>query len=674
MHARTPGRILSYSLPCLCLLVTFVRLAHADQWTAPTPEELSMTSQPQVPGASAVYLFREEITEDKLHMYSVYVRLKVLNEGGKKFGDIELKYSAGSGRFNIGDIAGRTIHPDGSIAAFTGKPYEKLVEKGRGYRYMAKVFSMPDVQVGSIIEYRYKLRYDDNVLLAPQWYVQTDLFTRRAHYLWKPTDANVIITNERGEVSNSISWTNVLPKDASVKQSEVPGSHQAIFELAVHDVPPAPDEEYMPPLSSFTFRVLFYYTSYRNADDFWKNEAKYWAKTRDKFIGPGPAVSAAVKDVTLPTDTPERKLRKLYAEVQKLENTRYTRSHSGSEDKSQGLGEIKNTDDIWRRKRGSDDELAELYVAMARAAGMKAYLMAVTSRDHAVFYAGYLSLSQLNDDIAIVNVDGKDLYFDPGSRFCPYGHLEWKHTQSGGIRQIDGGGVIAGTPGENYAASRIQRVANLTLDEHGEATGTVKMTYIGAPALRWRHVALEGDEESLRRDLRTSMEELLPPGLEINVATIDKLTDYEQPLSVLFNVKGGLGSATGKRLLLPGDIFEANSKTIFPHEKRSVGVYFQYGHIVQDAVRINFPKGFVVESSPADAKLQFKNFAVYTIDAQSAPTNVTVRRNYSLGEVIYLTEEYPGLRTFYSGMEAKDQQSLVLKLRSPEEKASNAAN
>ena len=92
----------------------------------------------------------------------------------------------------------------------------------------------------------------------------------------------------------------------------------------------------MPPIGSLSYRVLFYdYTS--DGDEFWKSEGKHWAKEQDKFIGPGPAVSAAVKDLTLPTDTQDQKLRKLYAAVMKLENTDYTRQHSATEDKAQGL-------------------------------------------------------------------------------------------------------------------------------------------------------------------------------------------------------------------------------------------------------------------------------------------------------------------------------------------------
>src|SRR5271156_1371983 len=153
------GRLVRLSL--LSALISLTAAARADQqWTPPTPEELSMTAQPEVPGAAAVYLFREETTEDDLHMFSIYVRLKVLTEGGKEHANVELGYASfdsGSGT-SITDIAGRTIHPDGTIIPFTGKPYEKLIEKTQGVKVMSKVFTLPDVEVGSIIEYRYKLR------------------------------------------------------------------------------------------------------------------------------------------------------------------------------------------------------------------------------------------------------------------------------------------------------------------------------------------------------------------------------------------------------------------------------------------------------------------------------------------------------------------------------------
>ncbi len=301
--------------------------------------------------------------------------------------------------------------------------------------------------------------------------------------------------------------------------------------------------------------------------------------------------------------------------------------------------------------------------------------MAVTDRDRNVFLQSYFNLSQLDDDLAIVNVGGQEKFFDPGSRFSAYGHLAWKHTRAAGLRQTDGGTAFANAPGEPYTASRVQRGADLTLDSQGVATGTVRMVYTGAPALRWRQRSLTGDATCLDHDLRTSVEELLPAGMDVKVTSIEKLTDYEEPLHVNLTVKGAIGSSTGKRLLIPGNLFEVNSKPSFPHEKREIPVYFDYPFDHQDAVRVSFPSSLTVESLPANDQVQFQKFAVYTMKTTSAPASVTVYRNYSLGEILYFAKEYPELRNFYSKMETKDQESIVLtSVPSDKSKASSAAD
>jgi hypothetical protein len=292
---------------------------------------------------------------------------------------------------------------------------------------------------------------------------------------------------------------------------------------------------------------------------------------------------------------------------------------------------------------------------------MKAYLMGVTSRDRNLFLAAYFSLSQLDDDIAIVNVDGKELYFDPGQRYCPYQQLAWKHTIVQGLRQTDGGAAFGGTPDQSYKDARIDRVADLTMDEHGEATGKVIMTYHGAPALRWRQDFLRGDDTSMKHDLQTEMEQMMPGGMDVKVNTIEKLEDYEEPLTVVFDVKGQIASSTGKRLLVPGDIFEVNAKPTFPHEKRELPVYFDYSDSVLDAVRVKFPASLGLESVPAAEELPFQKTALYWIKTESTPTTVTVHRSFLLGDIIFTKEQFPDLRAFYNKLETKDQEPIVLK-------------
>ena len=64
-------------------------------------------------------------------------------------------------------------------------------------RVHVKAFTLPDVQVGSIIEFRYSLRYADNTFFAPEWLVQEDLFQRKASFKYIPYDGPVIMRHGR---------------------------------------------------------------------------------------------------------------------------------------------------------------------------------------------------------------------------------------------------------------------------------------------------------------------------------------------------------------------------------------------------------------------------------------------------------------------------------------------
>jgi hypothetical protein len=186
------------------------------------------------------------------------------------------------------------------------------------------------------------------------------------------------------------------------------------------------------------------------------------------------------------------------------------------------------------------------------------------------------------------------------------------------------------------------------------------MTYNGDPALNWRHRALVGDSASLEREIRTGVEHLVPASLQLKVISIENVGNYEQPLIATFNVEGSLGTSTGKRVLLPGDIFESNTKPAFPHEKREVSVYFDFPRITQDAIRITFPSTLYVESLPATNKDSFEKTIAYNLSSESTATTFTIRRNYAVGDIIFTPQQYPSLRTFYSRFENKDQENVVL--------------
>jgi hypothetical protein len=537
------------------------------------------------------------------------------------------------------------------------------------------VFTLPDVEVGSIIEYRYAERYNDHIYESPSWYIQGELFVRSAHYQWYPTTHTLVDSQQR--TINSISWFKVLPPGATLDHHQLPGNDtmhlpQETYDLLVKDVPPAVHEEYMPPLNSFSYRVLFNFTSYRSGEEFWKSEGKSWSHRSDAFMAENEALRSAAQGIVAGAATPDEKLRKIYAAVMALENTHYTRAHEQREDQADG-GRVNNVADVLAHKRGSATQLTELFVAMARAAGLKAYLMLVPNRSETLFTAGWLNFNQFDDSIAVVSVDGKDQFFDPGARYCPYAHLIWQHTFVQGLRQVEGGTAFAQTTGDGYKFNSTARVANLTMDENGLITGKVDLKFTGAQALRWRQAALRGDDASVKRGLRVDLENMLPKSLEVRVSDIQGLEDYEKQLVVSYSVRGTMGTPTGKRLVMPVDLFVSGETASFSHEKRESSVYLQYPRILQDALRVVVPKGFEVEAAPANSKFTMAERAGYTMNVTTTPNSFTTRRDYVLSDFLFPAADYAQLRTFYSQFQSKDQESVVLKV-APAQAAASGGN
>jgi hypothetical protein len=652
-----------------CLMSVASVPALAANWTQPTPDELKMTSDPAAPDSPAVYLFNEEIVNDKMHSHVTYARIKILTEKGKeKFSEIEIPYEKGQSGETISNVEGRTIEPDGTIVPFTGKPFNKELVKSGDETVMAKVFSLPDIRVGSIIEYRYLLTYEGNYFMPPTWILQKSIFVHRAHYHFVPTDtSNTITTTDSLGHENVVShlvYFPLLPPGAKVR-SGLDG-----FDLVIENIPAAPDEPYMLPISSFTYRLIFYYTPYPTQTEFWDAEAKYWSKAVNRFADPSDRIRAAVAKTVTPGDSDEQKLKKIYAAVMTLENTDFTRQHSKAENKAEGQ-KNKNAADIWDQKRGTGNELTLLFIAMARAAGMKAYAMAVTSRDQSLLNRGYLYWGQLTDEIAIVNVAGKEVYFDPGERYCEYGKLDWTHTQMLGYRQKEDGTELASAPPATYKDNVTVRNADVSLGPDGKLQGQIQIAMTGVQALRWRQKALLTDEQSTKTALENEVQGQVPDGVKVKMNRILSLTDSTMTLTVILDVSGNMGTVTGKRVFVPGSFFETKSQPIFASEKRENPVDLRYPSAVQDVVTLTMAPGLSVESLPKAITTVIPIGAEYKSQYGDTANSFKQVRLLAVANTLFATKEYPQLREFYQNAATQDQQQVVLQ-RAPAATAAQA--
>ena len=153
----------------------------------------------------------------------------------------------------------------------------------------------------------------------------------------------------------------------------------------------------------------------------------------------------------------------------------------------------------------------------------------------------------------------------------------------------------------------------------------------------------------------------MPRSLQVKVNKIENVADYEQPLKVSYDVTGTLGTRTGKRVLVPSDIFLSGESAPFADVKRQQAVYFHYPRYVQDAQRINLPATMSVEALPDTARFDLPKQEAYTLAITGDAKGFTTRRNYIQGELLVMPKDYDSLRKFYTQFESKDQESVVLK-------------
>jgi hypothetical protein len=644
-------------------LVVFPVRGHA-QFQAPSDEELKMTADPMAPGADAVYLYYEEIDNDPLHYQGYYARIKVLTEKGKELATVELPYLKGNTK--ISSISGRTIHPDGTVIPLAAKPEDLLNAKAGDLQFKRKVFTLPSVEVGSILEYRYEVHYDDDSYSSPSWEIQRSYFVHKAHYQFTPMKSympggaaqasNIYLTDQRGRSINSLIWWKNLPAGTDIKTDI--GGH---FTVDVTDVPPIPDEDWMPPIESYLYKVFFYYMAASNPNQFWLSEAKYWSKDADHFAEPSKPIHDAVNGLIAPADSDEVKARKLYTAVQGLDNTDFSRVKGASEMKQLKLKEAKRAEDTWAQKSGSSDDIALLYLAMLRAAGLTAYPLKMVDRNERDFDPSYMNFDQLTETLVVASIGGKETLLDPGEKMCPFGTVNWKHADARGVRESAQGLSIWMTPPQQYPDNTTQRTADIALDEHGGITGSSSIVMTGQAALRWRQAALENDMAEVKKRFDRELETMVPDGVE---AHLDHFLGIDQPdsnLIAMVTLKGSLGTPMAKRLLVPGFFFETRAHVPFVNqEKRMEAVDMHYPERVTDIVTYELPPGMTVEGAPTDDKISWAGHAIYIVKSQSSPGKLVIANSEARGFDLAKPEEYQDLRAFYQKMATANQEQLVL--------------
>jgi hypothetical protein len=616
---------------------------NADEWQPISPEELKMTSVPEAPGAPAVYLYRQVDRDDvDNHQYN-YFRIKILTEEGRKYATVEIPFI--NRNEDVHSIKARTIRPDGTIANFEGKPIDKMIVKAKGIKFMAKVIVLPDVQVGSIIEYHYMNQLRERYVFDSHWIVSEELFTKHAKFSLKVSNYFPV----------RFSWQG-LPSGVA------PKNERGVVRLETSNIAAFQTEDYMPPQNELKARVDFVYSedSEMQADKFWKKEGKKENDQVESFIGKRKAMEQAVAQIVSPSDTPEVKLQKIYARVQQLRNTGFAVEMTEQEKKRQKEKAIKNVDDVWKSGSGNGAEITWLYLALVRAAGLEAYPVLVSRRNEYFFTPQMMDPHRLNDNVVLVKLNGKDTFYDPGTAYTPFGILPWPETAVQGLRLDKDGGAWVTTTVPDSSVSNIVRKADLRMTDQGGLEGKVTVTFSGLEALSMRLELRNEDETTRTKYIEDVVREFIPVGIDVDLKNKPDWSSSSPTLVGEFEIKvQGWASAAGHRALIPVGLFGAPEKHVFEHAARVHPIYFDFPTGRIDDVTIELPLDWKVNSVPPGHKDEGR-VCSYNTTAENHLGTLHLTRNLNINALVLDAKYYGALRKFFQTVKTSDEQQIVV--------------
>jgi len=644
-------------IACLLLLLCAKSSPATEGWLPVAPEDLALKDNPKQPGADALILYRELVDDASKASASgdtveEYVRIKIFTRAGTKYGHVEIEFA--KAYQNVVYVAGRTIKPDGTIEKFDGQVLETTVEKAGGFKVLAKTFTLPDVQPGCIVEYKYQLQGQPGWVHSHEWIVAQSMYTREAHFTYIPDTGY-----DNG--LHPMYSTYLLPADAVLKE-QINGT----FLMVVHDVPGVVPESLMPPERPIEARVSFFYQDpdapppSDPSDRYWNHYGKKWDGQLEHFIDKKNALDDDLSKIVAPGDSPEVKLRKIYARVQQIRNLSFEDEKMKQENKDEQLKPNANVEDVLKHNYAYATEIDYLFVGLARAAGFDATEVYIAPRNLEMFLPNRNDVDQLSDEITWVRAGTQEYYLDPSARYFPFGVLPWYETEAGGIKVDKHGGTVVNTPEAKSSDATLVRNADLEVKDDGSIAGTLQIDFTGQRGALIREENRKEDETGRTKFFEDDVKRWLPVGAEFKVTKIANWDNNDLPVHVEGTLKiPSFANSAERRMLMPLEIFQPTQIGEFATEKRFNAVYIDYPYEEIDDIKLKVPPGYKAEALPPARSVNLGAVS-YQIAATAQDSGLEVKRHLVESGVLFTKEQYPILRNFFGIVRANDDAQMVI--------------
>ncbi|MEJ2055839.1 MAG: DUF3857 domain-containing protein, partial [Calditrichaceae bacterium] len=535
-------------------------LAEDFEWGEISDEELLMPGIEEDPEADAVILFnrsRIQINEDfDLEVY-YHKRIKILTEAGKEYANVEIPYWHEDRIYQLDAVC---YTPDGEKHELDG---DNVYEEGSEL-WKKKVFAIPAVEVGSVIEYKYEL-YSDYIYRLEPWSFQEHDFTKYSE---------IMVMLPAGFTYSAlpinIPETQIEKNSEDVRDPYNFNKKCTRFTWVVRDLPGIKKEPYMTAFHDYYAQVLFQLVSYKSPyrhftfAKTWDNVAESEWTELDNWIDQDGGIEDFTRELVNGLSKPREKAEKIYDYIRREIRTTGTNRLGGSK--------FKEPKKVFKEKEGSTNEKNILLINMLNKAGIEANPLYVSTRDHGGVATGWVAIQQFNRIIAMVKMGKKTMYLNCGHKYCPMGYLTPEYDVTHGFLINEKKGKIIGleTPSPR---NRCEIETEANLDESGNLAAHSRIEYKGINGIIERDRI---EDKDLNDFLANKLKEIHSETV-LDSFTYVVMDSCKKPLilEIDFHIPEFIEDA-GSLVYFKMPLFTGHSKNVFVREKRNFPVDFDY--------------------------------------------------------------------------------------------------
>ncbi len=579
------------------------------------------------------------------------VRIKILKQKGLDEANIKIRFYSQSNYETINGVSGLTynLNNAGNIVK-TKLEKSSIFVKKLTDRLSEVSFTMPDVKVGSVFEYKFTDR-QRSIQNLDDWYFQADIPTRISKYsILYPS---IFRFTTQLLAYQDVDQNSEIVNDNIIYHGSTVSNHSEEKTYILRNVPALTDEPFMGAKKDYLQRVVSQLSRIQYPDGEVDNIMSSWPKLTTELLDEEDFGLQLKKNLPH-TQSLDEQLKSATDDYHKMtlihDFVRKNMNWNGGEAiySSQGIKSA------WDKKSGSNAELNFILIDLLRDAGLKAFPLLVSTKDNGTVNTIYPFLGQFNNVMTLVLIGEQKYILNAADKYNPANLIPYDVLGNWGfvVDEKNGGWITLENAKDKWETTVLlfARVdsnnvlkGNASVNSYGYAKNPRAKDWIENKSSFSDHFTGTGSGIKVK-NIQVKNE-------KIDSLPLEQKFEFEDPLS-----------SSGDYKYFSLNLFQGLEKNPFIADERKTDINFNYPKSYMIVGKINIPEGYEFEGLPKNMKMITPDTTIIMERLIQQGTNsIDFRINIDFTKSLYAAGDYGYFHEFYKQLFNKLNEQIVIK-------------